>query len=183
MLMSHRQCFVLTLNDVGSFVSRHIALDSRNSVNPDFNSSKEKFRNNLQLASFRRWMDDGVHLWRWRWRKMGSIWDDAIRVTQNVNRRMMEQYNSRIQPYIFKKRDRVWKRSWIRQSKGKKLLHRWNGPGTITWIGEWGAAEVEDIYGGTKMHNLDDLKPYFHWSLRRSFIAIREGCCASNLRS
>ena len=52
-------------------------------------------------------------------------------------------------------------RSRIDRAKGKKLLHCWNGPGTITWIGEWGAAEVEDVYGGTKMYNLDDLKPYF----------------------
>ena len=26
---------------------------------------------------------------------------------------------------------------------------------------EWGAAEVEDVYGGMKMYSLDDLKPYF----------------------
>ena len=52
-------------------------------------------------------------------------------------------------------------RSRISRAKGKKLLHHWNGPRTITWIGEWGAAEVEDVYGGTKMYNLDDLKPYF----------------------
>ena len=51
--------------------------------------------------------------------------------------------------------------SRIDRAKGKKLLHRWNGPGTITWIGEGGAAEVEDVYGGMKMYSLDDLKPYF----------------------
>ena len=45
-------------------------------------------------------------------------------------------------------------RSRIDRAKGKKLLHRWNGLGTITWIGEWGAAEVEDVYRGTKMYNL-----------------------------
>ena len=52
-------------------------------------------------------------------------------------------------------------RSRIDRAKGKKLLHRWNGPRTNTWTSEWGAAEVEDVYGGTKMYNLDDLKPYF----------------------
>ena len=51
--------------------------------------------------------------------------------------------------------------SRIDRDEGKKLLHRWNGPGTITWIGDWGAAEVEDVYGGMKMYGLDDLKPYF----------------------
>ena len=96
-----------------------------------------------------------------RLRLLGSIRDDAIRITQEINRRMVERYNRRIKPYVFKKGDRVWMRSRIDRAKGKKLLHRWSGPGTITWIGEWGAAEVEDIYGGTKMYNLDDLKPYF----------------------
>ena len=91
---------------------------------------------------------------------LGSIRDDAIRVTQEVNRLMVERYNRRIQPYVFNKGDRVWMRSRISRAKGKKLLHRWNGPGTITWIGEWGAAEVEDVYGRTKMYNLNDLKPY-----------------------
>ena len=52
-------------------------------------------------------------------------------------------------------------RSRISRAKGKKLLHRWSEPETITWIGEWGAAEVEDVYGGTKVYNFDDLKPYF----------------------
>ena len=52
-------------------------------------------------------------------------------------------------------------RSRINRAKGKKLLHRWSGPGTIVWIGEWGAARVEDVYGGVKTYNLDDLKPYF----------------------
>ena len=51
--------------------------------------------------------------------------------------------------------------SRIDRAKRKKLLNRWNGPGTITWIGDWGAAEVEDVYGGMKMYSLDDLKPYF----------------------
>ena len=74
---------------------------------------------------------------------------------------MVERYNRRIKPYVFNKGDRVWMRSRIDRAKGKKLLHRWNGLGTITWIGEWGAAEVEDVYGGTKMYNLDDLKPCF----------------------
>ena len=74
---------------------------------------------------------------------------------------MAERYNRRIQPYVFREGGRVWMRSRISRAKGKKLLHRWNGPGTITWIGEWGAAEVEDVYGGMKMYNLDDLKPYF----------------------
>ena len=92
---------------------------------------------------------------------LGSIRDDAIHVTEEVNHRMMERYNRRIQPYTFKKGDRVWMRSRIDRAKGKKLLHRWNEPGTITWIGDWGAAEVEDVYGETKMYNLDDLKPYF----------------------
>ena len=98
---------------------------------------------------------------RERLRLLGSIRDDAIRVTQEVNRRMMERYNRRIQPYVFRKGDRVWMRSRISRAKGKKLLHRWNGPGTITWIEEWGAAQVEDVHGRTKMYNLDDLKPYF----------------------
>ena len=98
---------------------------------------------------------------RARLRLLGSIRDDVIRITQEVNRRMVERYNRRIKPYVFKKGDRVWMRSRIDRAKGKKLLHRWNGPRTITWIGEWGAAEVEDVYGGTKMYNLDDLKPYF----------------------
>ena len=98
---------------------------------------------------------------RERLRLLGSIRDDAIRVTQEVNRRMVERYNRRIQPYALKKGDRVWMSSRISRAKGKKLLHRWNGPGTITWIGKWGAAEVEDVYGGTKVYNLDDLKPYF----------------------
>ena len=92
---------------------------------------------------------------------LGSICDDVIQITQEVNRWMVEHYNRRIEPYVFKAGDRVWMRSRIDRAKGKKLLHRWNGPGTITWIGEWGAAEVEDVYGGTKMYNLDDLKPYF----------------------
>ena len=48
----------------------------------------------------------------------------------------------------------MWMRSRISRAKEKKLLHRWNGPGTITWIGEWGAAEVKDVYGGTKMYTL-----------------------------
>ena len=74
---------------------------------------------------------------------------------------MVERYNRPIKPYVFKKGDRVWMRSCIDHAKGKKLLHHWNGPRTIMWIGEWGAAEVEDVYGGTKMYNLDDLKPYF----------------------
>ena len=78
---------------------------------------------------------------------MGSIRDEAIRVTQEVNRRMVERYNRRIQRYVFKKRDRLWMRSQTHRAKGKELLHRWSGPGTITWIGEWGAAEVEDVYG------------------------------------
>ena len=98
---------------------------------------------------------------RERLRLLGSIRDDAIHVIEEVNHRMMERYNRRIQPYAFKEGDRVWMRSRIDQAKGKKLLHRWNGPGTITWIGDWGAAEVEDVYGETKMYILDDLKPYF----------------------
>ena len=98
---------------------------------------------------------------RGRLRLLGSICDDAIRITQEVNRRMVERYNRDIKPYVFKKGDRVWMRSRIDRAKGKKLLHRWNGLGTIMWIGEWEAAEVEDVYGGTKMYNLDDLKPYF----------------------
>ena len=92
---------------------------------------------------------------------MGSIRDDAIRVTQEVNRRMTERYSRRIRPRVFKKGDRVWMRSRISRAKGKKLLYRWNGLGTITWIGEWGVAQVEDVYGGVKTYNLDDLKPYF----------------------
>ena len=96
-----------------------------------------------------------------RLRLLGSIRDNVIQITQEVNRRMMERYNRRIKPYVFKTGDRVWMRNRIDRAKGKKLLHRWSGPGTITWIGEWGAAEVEDVYGGTKMYNLDDLKPYF----------------------
>ena len=104
-------------------------------------------------------MDPKKH--RARLRLLGSIRDDTIRVTQEVNRRMAERYNRCIRPYVFREGDRVWMRSRISRAKGKKLLHRWNGPGTITWIGEWGAAEVEDVYGGAKMYNLDDLKPYF----------------------
>ena len=96
-----------------------------------------------------------------RLRLLGSIRDDIFQITQEVNRRMMERYNRRIKPYVFKTGDRVWMRNRIDRAKGKKLLHRWSGPGTIMWIGEWGAAEVEDVYGGTKMYNLDDLKPYF----------------------
>ena len=57
-------------------------------------------------------------------RLLGSIRDDARRVTQEVNRRMVERYNRRIQPYVFKKGDRVWMRSRISRAKGKKLLHR-----------------------------------------------------------
>ena len=98
---------------------------------------------------------------RERLRLLGSIRDDAIRVTKEVNHQMVQRYNRRIQPYTFKKGDRVWMRSRIDRAKGKKLLHRWSGPGTITWLGDLGAAEVEDVYGGTKMYNLDDLKPYF----------------------
>ena len=98
---------------------------------------------------------------RARLRLLGSIQDDTIRVTQEVNRRMVERYNRRIKPHVFKKGDRVRMKSRISRAKGKKLLHRWNGPGTITWIGDWGAAEVADVYGGVKMYNLDDLKPYF----------------------
>ena len=98
---------------------------------------------------------------RERLRLLGSIRDDAIRVTEEVNRRMTERYNRRIQPYTFKTGERVWMKSRIDRVKGKKLVHRWNGPGTITWIGDWGAAEVEDVYGRVKIYNLDDLKPYF----------------------
>ena len=98
---------------------------------------------------------------RERLRLLGSIRDDDIRVTQEVNQRMTERYNRCVHPHMFKKRDQVWMRSQISRAKGKKLLHRWSGPGTIVWIGEWGAARVEDVYGGVKMYNLDDLKPYF----------------------
>ena len=38
-----------------------------------------------------------------RLRLLGSIRDDAIRITQEVNRRMVERYNRRIKPYVFKK--------------------------------------------------------------------------------
>ena len=48
-----------------------------------------------------------------RLRLLGSIRDDAIRITQEVDRRMMERYNRRIKPYVFKKGDRVWMRSCI----------------------------------------------------------------------
>ena len=52
-------------------------------------------------------------------------------------------------------------KSQIRKAKGKKLLHRWSGPGTIVWIGEWGVAHVVDVYVEVKTDNLDELKPYF----------------------
>ena len=63
-----------------------------------------------------------------RLRLLGSIRDDAIRITQKVNRRMVEHYNCCIKPYVFKKGDRVWMRNRIDRAKEKKLLHRWNGP-------------------------------------------------------
>ena len=96
-----------------------------------------------------------------RLRLLGSIRDDAIRVTQEVNRLMAERYNRRVHPHVFKKGDKVWMRSQISRAKGKKLLHRWSEPGTIVWIAEWGAACVENVYGGVKTYNPDDLKPYF----------------------
>ena len=44
---------------------------------------------------------------RERLRLLGSIRDDAIRVTQEVNQRMTERYNRHIHPHIFKKGDQV----------------------------------------------------------------------------
>ena len=42
-----------------------------------------------------------------RLRLLGSIHNDVIRITQEVNRRMVEHYNRRIKPYVFKTGDRV----------------------------------------------------------------------------
>ena len=48
---------------------------------------------------------------RERLRLLGSIRDDAIRVTQEVNQRMTERYNRRIHPHEFKKGNQVWMRT------------------------------------------------------------------------
>ena len=48
---------------------------------------------------------------RERLRLLGSIRDDAIWVTQEVNRSMTERYNRRVRPHVFKNGDQVWMRS------------------------------------------------------------------------
>ena len=48
---------------------------------------------------------------RERLRLLGSIRDDAMRVTQEANQQMTERYNRRVRPHVFKKGDQVWMRS------------------------------------------------------------------------
>lgn len=76
-------------------------------------------------------VEDMLHEDHNRWlRLLGSMRDDVVRITQAINRRIIQQYNRRIRPYVFQRGDKVWMKARINRAKGKKLLHHWSAPGT-----------------------------------------------------
>ena len=91
---------------------------------------------------------------------LGSIRDDTLLLTTEIDQKMEERYNSRVRHVDFYPGDQVLMRTRIEQTKGKKLLKRWRGPGTVIRVYDWGAVEVRDGNGQYWNFNVDDLKHF-----------------------